>query len=108
MIDFLLAHWEFLTFCFLAFIEILIFIIKKPVKVDSIKVKIAQVLPLYIEYAERYFQRFPKSGLDKLNFVLNSVKDLLRIKDSNYDSYIVENVERILSTPTKKENFDEK
>lgn len=109
MIDFIIENWKFLFCCLLALIEFFVILLKRPVKIDSVKDRLAQILPLYIEYAERFFMYKPKSGLDKLNFVLNGVKDLLRIDSKDYDAFIIESIERILSTPTKKKGeIDEK
>lgn len=107
ILDFIKENYQFVIYITIFLVEFLIIIFKRPTKIDSKKERILKVLPLYIEYAERYFQRFPKSGLDKLNFVLNSVKKYLEISTVDYDSFIIESVEAILSTPSKKGEFDE-
>lgn len=107
MIDFLREYWRELLSGAALIVTIVLYIVrKKPVKVvDTLKEIIVRVLPALINLAE---MQSGLTGEDKLNFVLNELTKAL-LEDGygdeviqSYLPFAKEQVELILSTPTKK------
>lgn len=104
-IDFVCAEWRTIVSIILAFCCILVSLLKNKVKViDSAKEFILDNLPILIKTAEGLFD----SGSKKKEFVLSSMMDLLyesfpTIKATAYQAFISKSIEKILSTPEKKE-----
>lgn len=110
MIDFLKMYWrEILSVVFFLLSLILYIVRKKPVKVvDTLKEIICRILPALINQAEMIEGL---SGADKLKLVLDAVVNVLKddgFGDDVIKSYLPfakEQVEIILSTPTKKGSY---
>jgi len=100
MKEFIINYWQLLLVGLLAIVEILLLILKKPIKVETIKEEILRILPFYIALAEKVYSQ-SGSGNEKIEFVLSSIKELLKL-DGSLDSFIREAIEAILCTPTKK------
>lgn len=100
MKEFILDYWQLLLVGLLAIVEICLLIFKKPIKIETIKEEILRVLPFYIAIAEKVFTQSGSGNL-KIEFVLSSIKELLKL-DGSLDSFIRESAEAILSTPAKK------
>lgn len=100
MKEFIFENWQYLLCGLFFVVEVVLILIKKPFKLDTKKEEILRVLPLFIEIAERLFS-VSGSGSEKLSFVIESIKNLLKL-DSSYDGFINASIEAILSTPTKK------
>lgn len=106
MIEFLSQYWHVLIRIALLIIVTLITLFKKKVKVyDAIPSVILEILPVLINQVEA------SSGLtgeQKLNTCVNLVNLFLKanypdVKEGTYDDFIVQSIEKILSTPKKKE-----
>lgn len=107
-LSFVMENWRFLVEVILTLVVLLIAIIKKKVSVN-VPTTWVSLLPTYISEAERKFSG-EKTGKQKLRYVveccLKYVQTDLGVdlsKESNFISYIVEQVEEILSCPSKKE-----
>lgn len=68
----------------------------------TIKDAINQLLPNLIEIAENTFKE-PKSGLEKKQYVINQLSELLKLKRGTITKYASEQIEKLLTLPTKKE-----
>lgn len=111
MIDFLKTYWKFFALVLLVILDLLLVILnrRKPVKVfDSVHQTILSVLPDLIKSAEASFAS--GHGSEKLEMVkqlvyqlLMSVYGLSAIDTQKYDAFITAQVEKVLSTPQKKE-----
>ena len=107
---FLKEHWRILAEIAVALIVILVTIFKKKVKfIDVVKEVILEVLPSAINKVEQKFGS--GHGTEKLVYVCELVQTYIcqkyglseEVVVRLYHSFIRENVEDILSTPTKKE-----
>ena len=99
MKEFIIDNWKLLVCVAIGLAEILVLIFKKRIKFDTTKEKILEVLPFCIKIAEELVGS--GFGDEKLQIVLDFVKELCKL-DNSYDDFIVNNVEKILLTPTKK------
>lgn len=108
--DFLIQNWRLILEVALVVISVVLLIVKKkPVNVvDTIKEIIVRILPALINQAEMIVGL---SGQDKLRLVLDALSKVLKddgFGDDVIKSYLPfaqEQVEIILSTPTKKGAF---
>lgn len=99
ILNFIKDNLLLIIYIVLFLIEILVILLKRPVKTDSLKEKILNFLPFAINLAE---QIIPSGSADKLRFALDTVKEHFDIKSVKYDEFIVSSVESILTTPKKK------
>lgn len=104
-VNFVCENYRFIIEVILSLTCIAVALLKNKVKVvDSVKEFILDSLPLLIASAEKLFD----SGLKKKQFVMESM--LSQISDSfpnakvlDYQAFISKSIEKILSTPEKKE-----
>lgn len=68
----------------------------------TIKDAINQLLPNLIEIAENTYKA-TKSGVQKKEYVINQLSELLKLKRGTITKYASEQIEKLLSLPTKKE-----
>lgn len=116
ILEFLASHYKLIVLCIVVIFEVVLICLnrRKPVKVvDAITTTIQDVLPSLILVAEQSF-RGQQQGANKLMMVLELVHNYLRSKYGfsteqvlEYDDYIKNKIEAILSTPQKKGNNDE-
>lgn len=105
VIDFISENYRWLVSVILGCCCIAVTLLKNKVKVvDSAKEFILDQLPLLISAAEKMFD----SGSKKKEFVSSSMMDLLyesfpNVKVASYTGFISRSIEKILSTPEKKE-----
>lgn len=67
----------------------------------TIKDAINQLLPNLIEIAENTFKE-PKSGLQKKQYVIDQLSELLKLKKGVITKYANERIEKLLEIPQKK------
>ena len=107
MMKFILEYWRELLAIISVIASVLIWIIRKKPKLnemDNILLKVLEILPNFIYEAELVFT----SGEEKKACVLESVKRFVKSQFSvnlpeSYMTLISNYIERILSTPQKKE-----
>lgn len=107
VLDFLRLYYRELIVLVFQFVTLLILIFKKKVKVQDIMKQVLMVLPDFINIAEDKFN----TGSEKYAYVFNRCVELLRSLTgkkseevlSTYTADIDAAIERILSTPQKKE-----
>lgn len=111
MIEFFVTYWKELA-CVLGFIIVtLVTVITnltgKKVKVyDGIRTFIVSILPHFINLIESEGKKPSKEKLKNCLLAVNvAIKQQFPSFDiGSYDDFIVENIEKILSTPQKKED----
>lgn len=101
--DFILENWKVLLAILLSLANVIICLFRKKVKiVDSIRESILDRLPLFISSAENLLS----SGSDKKIFVMEQVKEFLRVHFGvafePYSDFTELAIEKILCTPEKK------
>lgn len=106
ILPFILENWRFLLEILLSVVLLLIAIFKKKVKVN-IPDNVWIMLPGFIKEAEEEFG--PGTGTQKLQFVIKKVLQYINVNTgislstlNNLVPQIVEQIEEILKTPTKK------
>lgn len=99
MKEFLISNWQWIACLVVGTIELFFVIFKKSTKVNTIREKILDLLPVCISLAEEFIGA--GNGSTKKSFALDLVKKLLKLDDSN-DAFISSAIESILSTPEKK------
>lgn len=107
MKEFIFTYWRELLLVVIAFVELVIFIVRKRPAMnrdDHIKALIAEFAPKFINLAEITFS----SGQDKKMFVASEILKKIKhyyvsIDDSYWTSVIMDYIESVLTTPQKKE-----
>ena len=105
VIEFIKVNWLVLLSIALLLVDFFVSLFRKRTKVvDTIKEFILDNLPFYISNAEKLLS----GGIEKKDYVINSVLRLLAdrypgINVLPYEAFISQSIEKILSTPEKKE-----
>lgn len=105
VISFINSNWQFIVFAVVAFIELILLIIKKRSKVEIYDDSAtSELLDLVIKAEYEYGSG---NGSKKMIYVLsNYIEKHPSLK--GYESVIQTIVERILKSPQRKEKIDEK
>lgn len=106
-VDFICNHWDLILSVAVFILSFILALLKKkPVEVvESLKGMLMQLLPYWINEAEAKFPD-PKSGNDKINFVIHRASEWFEQQGFKfglfYNGFVKDQVEQILSTPKKK------
>lgn len=106
-INFIKNHYELIISFFLVLFSFILTLVKKKPSInliDSIKAYIVEILPILINKVE-----CPGNGSTKKNLVLKLIQEAIVKKFNFYDfasieQWCSEQLENILSTPSKKED----
>lgn len=103
MVDFIKLYYKELITCISCLVTLITFIFKDKSNNKSKKIfRILQVLPFILDEAENTFKDVSKSGLSKLQFVLNKLQVLCSEVSLKYDEdFWINKIEGILSAPQK-------
>lgn len=100
IINFLKENYQFVIYVSVILVELILIICKKSTKIDSVKEQILKFLPFAINLTEQFLNL--DSSSIKLSFCIDTVKEHFGIKTSDYDEFIKNSIESILTTPKKK------
>ena len=93
IVDFLVKYWKVIGAAIVVILEVVLLILKKR-PVDN---SLSTVLSSLVIEAEKLFE----DGKDKLDWVITQARKMPQFQELPY-WYLVEKVEMILKTPTKK------
>lgn len=107
LVSFLIDNWKFLVYVVLLLVSVILAIVRRTIVnviPESVVLELSDSIIMYVNEAEKLFPE-AGSGKRKLMYVVERCKDFCKeTKVSISSDFVFALVEKILSTPQKKEN----